>query len=204
MSSKALEDLIYLFSKLPGLGSRSARRIILHLLQDKEIRLTSIIKSLENANANIKNCEICGNLDYDQICSICTHPSRNDQTIAIVDTVAELWALERSKIFSGRYHVLGSASSAINSSDLKLGKLYNRIETFIKQTNADNPAHMEVIIATNSTLDGQTRAYYITEYLKNLDVKVTRLASGVPIGGELDYLDEGTLAAAFERRTMFD
>lgn len=194
---QGLDELIYLFSKLPGLGSRSARRIVLHLLQDKDIRLHGLIEGLSNAAEKIKRCNVCSNLDYNDICSICTTPDRTDQNIAIVETVAELWAIERSGSFKGRYHVFGGPSSGItrNPDDLRLSSLMKRC--------VDNECQ-ELIIATNATLEGQTTAYYITEYFKDLNVKTTRLASGIPIGGELDYLDEGTLTAALEKRTAFE
>lgn len=194
--SQGLDDLIYLFSKLPGLGTRSARRIVLHLLQDKSIRLQGLIDGLQIASDKINQCKICDNLDYTEICNICADPGRNDETIAIVETVAELWAIERSGCFAGRYHVLGALSNTAsrNPENLKLQKLFQRCKEH--QTK-------ELIIATNSTLEGQTTAFYITEYLKDLNLTTTRLASGIPIGGELDYLDEGTLSAAIEKRTMF-
>jgi len=186
------DQLIYLFSKLPGLGARSARRIVLHLLQDKDLRLRGLIEGLEDAASKLNNCKSCGNIDYDDICSICANEMRKDNIIAIVETVAELWAIERSDIFFGKYHVLGSNSR--NPSELRLPALYERCRK--NHTK-------ELIIATNSTLDGQTTAYFITEYFKDLPIQITRLASGIPIGGELDYLDEGTLSAAIESRKSF-
>lgn len=192
-----LDQLIYLFSKLPGLGARSARRIVLHLLQDKDLRLKGLIEGLQDAAVKINNCTICNNIDYDLICRICENPSRSTDIIAIVETVAELWAIERGGNFQGQYHVLGStlATSKNHSpSDLKLPELLARCK--VKNTS-------ELVIATNSTLDGQTTAYFITEYFKNHPIKISRLASGIPIGGELDYLDEGTLWAAFESRKPF-
>lgn len=194
--NQGLDELIYLFSKLPGLGTRSARRIVLHLLQDKSVRLQGLIDGLQLASDKINQCIICDNLDYNELCNICSSPERNDNTIAIVETVAELWAIERSGCFTGRYHVLGAASSAANRTPegLKLKQLFERCKE--NQTK-------ELIVATNSTLEGQTTAFYITEYFKELNLTITRLASGIPIGGELDYLDEGTLSAAIEKRTMF-
>jgi recombination protein RecR len=192
------EQLIYLFSKLPGLGTRSARRIVLHLLQDKELRLKGLIEGLEDAAARINICTSCGNVDYVAICGICTDDSRSDSIIAIVETVAELWALERSETFRGRYHVLGttlSNSSAKNPLALKLPELLERCK---------NSKTEELIIATNATLDGQTTAYFITEFFKDFTIKISRLASGIPMGGELDYLDEGTLIAALESRKEFN
>jgi recombination protein RecR len=192
------DQLIYLFSKLPGLGTRSARRIVIHLLQDKDLRLKGLIDGLQDANSKINCCIICNNIDYSSKCRICLDHKRNDTIIAIVETVAELWAIERSGHFKGRYHVLGGTlSSSKNRSpeDLKLPNLLRRCNE--NQT-------LELIIATNSTLDGQTTAYFITEYFKNHQIQISRLASGIPIGGELDYLDEGTLWAAFESRKPFE
>ncbi len=192
------DQLIYLFSKLPGLGTRSARRIVIHLLQDKDLRLKGLIDGLQDANNKINCCIICNNIDYSSKCRICLDHKRTDTIIAIVETVAELWAIERSGHFKGRYHVLGGTlSSSKNRSpeDLKLPNLLRRCNE--NQT-------LELIIATNSTLDGQTTAYFITEYFKNHQIQTSRLASGIPIGGELDYLDEGTLWAAFESRKPFE
>lgn len=191
------DQLIYLFSKLPGLGTRSARRIVLHLLQDKDLRLKGLIDGLQDAAGKINCCTICNNIDYGSECRICLDSKRTDSIIAVVETVAELWAIERSGSFSGRYHVLGrtlSGSANRTPEDLKLPNLMDRCK---------NNQTAELIIATNSTLDGQTTAYFITEYFKNHAVKTSRLASGIPIGGELDYLDEGTLWAAFESRKPF-
>lgn len=193
-----LDQLIYLFSKLPGLGNRSARRIVLHLLQDKDLRMRALIQGLEEASQQLTNCQLCGNIDYTKICSICSNESRSDSIIAVVETVAELWAIERSEIFRGRYHVLGatiSISNNRNPNDLRLPELLER---------CDKSKTEELIIATNSTLEGQTTAYFITEYFRDRPINISRLASGIPIGGELDYLDEGTLSAALESRRKFN
>jgi recombination protein RecR len=193
-----IEQLIYLFSKLPGLGQRSARRIILHLLQDKDIRLKSLIEGLTQASHKILKCNVCGNIDSSDVCAICVSEKRDKSVIAIVETVAELWAIERSGIFSGHYHVLGSplsASARQTPSELRLPELLARC--------SDNSVE-EIIIATNATLEGQTTAYFITEYFKDSKIRISRLASGIPIGGELDYLDEGTLSAAINLRQPFD
>lgn len=189
-----IENLVYLFSKLPGLGPRSARRIILHLLKDKELRMVNLINAMSSALSSIKECSICYNIDTVNPCAICTSSSRTSEIIAIVENVSDLWAMERSGIFKGTYHVLGgtlSASSNITPESLKLSKLKARI---LQNTTR------EVIIATNATLDGQTTAFYINDYLKECNTTITRLASGIPIGGELDYLDEGTLSAALASR----
>jgi recombination protein RecR len=192
-----IEELIYLFSKLPGLGQRSSRRIVLHLLQDKEIRLKSLLESLQKTAGAINKCEICSNIDLKHICNICASSLRDDKTIAIVETVAELWALERSGNFKGKYHVLGSALSAGNNQN----PIELRLPELLERCKMDNVS--EIIIATNSTMPGQTTAYFITEYFKNSGVKISRLASGIPIGGELEYLDEGTLTAALNLRQLF-
>jgi len=192
-----VHQLIYLFSKLPGLGQRSARRIVLHLLQDKDVRLKGLIDSLSYAESKITKCIICSNIDSTEICNVCSSVNRDHSIIAIVETVAELWAIERSGIFTGRYHVLGttlSAASNQNPAMLRLPELLDRCK---------NNQVQELIIATNATLDGQTTAYFITEYFKEHPIKISRLASGIPIGGELDYLDEGTLAASISLRQPF-
>ncbi len=191
-------QLIYLFSKLPGLGTRSARRIVLHLLQDKDLRLKGLIEGLEDAANKIHNCMICGNVDYSDICGICSDSSRTDNVIAVVETVAELWAIERSEVFQGKYHVLGSTlAKTKNRQPEELGLIALRDRCKKHSTE-------ELIIATNATLDGQTTAYFITEYFKGFSIKISRLASGIPVGGELDYLDEGTLSAALETRYLFE
>ncbi|RYE06385.1 MAG: recombination protein RecR [Rickettsiaceae bacterium] len=193
-----IERLIYLFSKLPGLGQRSARRIILHLLQDKDTRLIGLIEGLSRAAEHIIKCAICGNIDSTTICSICASEQRDQKIVAIVETVAELWAIERSNIFNGMYHVLGNTLSAAakrSPKELKLPELLDRCK---------NSAVQEIIIATNATLEGQTTAYFITEFFKDANIKISRLASGIPIGGELDYLDEGTLTAAINLRQPFE
>lgn len=196
--SNEVDQLIYLFSKLPGLGGRSARRIVLHLLQDKDVRLKSLLGGLVSAYEKITKCDTCGNIDTGATCRTCGDPERDSTVIAIVETVAELWAIERSGIFKGRYHVLGGTLSAVNStnpSHLRLAELKER---------CGREGVAELIIATNATLDGQTTAYFITEYFKDMTIRVSRLASGIPIGGELDYLDEGTLSAAILQRHAFD
>lgn len=196
-SESDIDKLIYLFSKLPGLGSRSARRIVLHLLQDPDVRLKNLIDILSTTKENITTCGICGNLDSSDPCNICSDTSRMTDVIAVVETVADLWAMERSGVYRGYYHVLGGALSAAkgtNPESLRLPALMKRCMELDVQ---------EVIIATNSTTEGQTTAFYITEYLKDCKFHISRLASGIPMGGELDYLDEGTLSAAFSLRQPF-
>lgn len=193
-----IDQLIYLFSKLPGLGQRSARRIILHLLQEKEVRFKSLISALSLVENNVVKCNICGNIDAHYICRVCSSDDRNESIIAIVDTVAELWAMERSGVFNGHYHVLGHSLSNANRQNHKLLRLPELLDRCVTKGIS------EIIIATNSTLEGQTTAYFITEYFKDHTIKISRLASGIPIGGELDYLDEGTLSAAITLRQPFD
>jgi recombination protein RecR len=195
-NNNIIENLIYIFSKLPGLGPRSARRIVIHLLED-QTRIKNLTDSLSYAQSKITECELCYNIDSISPCNICMSENRENSVIAIVESVPDLWALERSKTFKGLYHVLGgtlSASSGKKPEDMKLSKLLQRIS---------NSEINEIIIATNSTLDGQTTAFYITEFLKDCNIKISRLASGIPIGGELDYLDEGTLKAALMLRQPF-
>ncbi len=193
----SIEELIYLFSKLPGLGPRSARRIVLYLLDDKQHRIELLANSLQNTASSIVECSHCFNLSTQNPCHICNNEKRDNATIAIVESVADLWALDRSESFNGLFHILGSNLNANNGykpENLRLGHLLERA----KKHNVK-----EIIIATNSTLDGQTTAFYITEFFKNSDIKITRLASGMPMGGELDYLDSGTLTAALNLRQVF-
>ena len=194
-----IDRLISLFAKLPGLGQRSARRIVLHLLQEPDLRLRGFIDVLSSACNNITVCNICGNLDTTTPCNICTDDTRDNTTISVVETVSDLWAMERSNVFKGRYHVLGgvlSASRNTSSDTLRLAELAHRCSEIGAQ---------EVIIATNATIEGQTTAFFIMEYLKqhNNSLYVSRLASGIPIGGELDYLDDGTVSAALNLRQKF-
>ena len=195
MKPNEIDQLIYLFSKLPGLGMRSAKRIVLHLLQEHKVRLHSLVECLTKASEAICYCD-CGNLDVVNPCSICKSTNRDNSMVAIVETVADLWALERSD-FNGKYHVLGgvlSASKECTPESLRLPELLLRTNQY---------PISEIIIATNSTIEGQTTAFFITEYFKDRPLKISRLASGIPIGGELDYLDEGTLSAAITSRYAF-
>ena len=194
MSEQILEKLIKKVSKLPGLGPRSSRRAVLHLLKNKDKYLIPLINDLTEVAQNIRSCIECGNLDQDEICEICKNPSRNVDLICVVETVADLWALERTKVYNGKYHILGGVLSAIdgiNPEQLNISSLEKRLQ---KQSIS------EVIIAISATLDGQTTAHYIAERLNPLKIKVTRLAHGVPVGGELDFLDDGTIAQALKAR----
>ncbi|MFL6689480.1 MAG: recombination mediator RecR [Alphaproteobacteria bacterium] len=188
-----IERLIQLLSKLPGLGPRSARRAALVLLKKRETLLEPLGAAMREAAAAIRNCEICGNLDTASPCSLCRDPRRDPVVLCVVEDVADLWALERAGVFRGRYHVLGGALSALDGvtpEKLNLATLLSRVRDGVE----------EVILAMNATVEGQTTAHYLMDALAPANVKVTRLAHGVPVGGELDYLDEGTLSAAFKAR----
>jgi recombination protein RecR len=192
-----IERLIQLLAKLPGLGPRSARRAALHLVKKKDDLLAPLSKAMEVALDTVVECSICGNIDTVDPCTICSDPRRDDGTIVVVEEVADLWALERAGAVNAKYHVLGGALSPLDGvgpDDLGIDRLVRRV--------ADGHAH-EVILAVNATVEGQTTAHYIMDRLAGLDVKVSRLAHGVPVGGELDYLDEGTLSAAIRQRTPF-
>lgn len=195
--SNIIENLIYQFSRLPGVGKRSARRIIINILKNKETILIPLINSLSEADKFVKKCIICGNLDIGEKCNICLDDKRDHSVICVVESISDLWALERSNFFKGKYHVLGGNLSAIGNNTPQTINLDNLLK------RAEEEAIKEIIIATNATIEGQTTAFYITEKLDNLNVKITRLAYGMPIGSELDYLDEGTLSAAYESRKKF-
>jgi recombination protein RecR len=192
-----LQNLIKLFSKLPSLGTRSARRIVLDLLNNKDAKMLPLIESLDSTLKTTKHCQVCGNLDSFEVCCICSNASRDDGLICVVEEVSDLWAIEKSGIFNGKYHVLGGVLSAINGK----GPADLNIERLVERVRADNIK--EIILATNSTMDGQTTAYYLVEMLKEFDLKISKLTAGIPIGSELDYLDEGTLGIAFKTRGGF-
>ena len=194
MSEQILEKLIKKVSKIPGLGPRSSRRAVLHLLKNKDKYLIPLINDLSEVANNIKNCVECGNLDQDEICYICKDPLRKGNLLCIVETVADLWALERTKVYNGKYHILGGVLSAIDGINPEQLNI-NSLESRLKQQS-----YTEVIIAISATLDGQTTAHYIAERLMPMKIKVTRLAHGVPVGGELDFLDDGTIAQALKAR----
>jgi recombination protein RecR len=192
-----IERLIQLLAKLPGLGPRSARRAALHLAKKKDELLAPLAKAMEVAVDRVVQCSTCGNIDTVDPCTICADPRRDPSTIVVVEDVADLWALERAAAVSARYHVLGGALSpldGIGPDDIGIDRLAERV--------ADGGVN-EVILAVNATVEGQTTAHYIMDRLAGMGVRVTRLAHGVPVGGELDYLDEGTLAAALRQRTPF-
>jgi recombination protein RecR len=187
-----LDSLIQLLARLPGLGPRSARRAALHLIKRRESLLEPLAAALAKAADAIRPCPVCGNLDTVQPCAICRDPERDETMICVVEDLADLWALERTGAFRGRYHVLGGTLSALDGigpEDLNIPRLLGRLK----------PGR-EVILALNATVDGQTTAHYLADRLAASGVKISRLAQGVPIGGELDYLDDGTLTAALKAR----
>ena len=192
-----IERLIQLLARLPGLGPRSARRAALFLIKKREQIMAPLGAALQTALEKIQICGTCGNIDTQNPCTVCTDTRRDTSVIVVVTDVADLWALERAHAINARYHVLGGTLSpldGIGPQDLTIDALVGR---------ALGPAVHEVILALNATVDGQTTAHYITDLLHGTQVKVTRLAHGVPVGGELDYLDEGTLSAAIRQRTPF-
>ena len=192
-----IERLIGLLARLPGLGPRSARRAALFLIKKRDQVMAPLAAAIQTALEKIEVCRICGNIDTQNPCTVCTDSRRDRSIIVAVADVADLWALERAHAINARYHVLGGTLSALDGigpQDLSIDALVSR---------AHDPTVTEVILALNATVDGQTTAHYITDLLHDANVKVTRLAHGVPVGGELDYLDEGTLAAAIRQRTKF-
>jgi recombination protein RecR len=197
VSGPEIERLIQLLAKLPGLGPRSARRAALHLIDRKEELLVPLARAMEVAVERIVTCSTCGNIDTSDPCLICTDPRRDPTTIVVVEEVADLWALERAGAINARYHVLGGVLSPLDG----IGPDDLRIDGLVERVAAGGVA--EVIIAVNATVEGQTTAHYLTDRLQAFDLKISRLAHGVPVGGELDYLDDGTLAAAVRSRTPF-
>jgi recombination protein RecR len=190
-----IERLIQLLARLPGLGPRSARRAALQLIKKREQLMAPLAAALQTAMERITVCKLCGNMDTYNPCTLCTDPRRDPSVIVVVEDVADLWALERAHAIAGRYHVLGGSLSPLDG----IGPEDLSIDALLRRAHA--PEVNELILALNATVDGQTTAHYITDLLAGTKIKVTRLAYGVPVGGELDYLDEGTLAAAIRSRT---
>ena len=192
-----IERLILLLSKIPGLGPRSARRAVLHLVKNRDKLLAPLASALADAHDKVSECSICGNVDTLDPCTICSDVRRDKTILCVVEEVGDLWALERASAWGGQYHVLGGTLSALGGvrpEDLDIDQLVSRCaEGHIK----------EVVLATNATVEGQTTAHYITDRLKKLGIATSRLAHGVPVGGELDYLDEGTLTQAIRARRPF-
>lgn len=193
-ASPEIERLVALLAKLPGLGPRSARRAALHLLKKRDQIMRPLGAALDDAADKVKSCVICGNLDTSDPCGVCQDPVRDVSIICVVAEVGDLWALERSGAFSGQYHVLGGVLSALDGvrpEDLRVGSLLSRLgEGGIK----------EVVLALAATVEGQTTSHYLADVLADTGVSITRLAHGVPVGGELDHLDDGTLLAALKAR----
>ncbi len=196
-SGPEIERLIQLLGKLPGLGPRSARRAVLHLVKNREKLLAPLAAAMEDAHDKVRQCSSCGNVDTVDPCLICADPRRDRTVICVIEEVGDLWALERANAWNGLYHVLGGTLSALGGvrpEDLAIGKLVDR---------AGDGHVKEVMLATNATVEGQTTAHYITEQLKDRGIATSRMAHGVPVGGELDYLDEGTLTQAIRARRPF-
>jgi len=194
MASAELDALTQALARLPGLGPRSARRAVLHLIKKREGVLQPLLTALSEVSDKLSTCSNCGNVDTSDPCTICRDPRRDDRMLCVVEEVADLWALDRSRLFPGRYHVLGGRLSALDGvrpEDLSIDGLLARIE----KGGID-----EVVLAMNATLEGQTTAHYLAERLEKFPIRITQLAHGLPVGGELDYLDEGTLAQALRAR----
>jgi recombination protein RecR len=189
-----IEALIDLMSRLPGLGPRSARRAVLAMLKRREGLMAPLAQALAGVALSARDCRVCGNIGTSDLCAICADPARSTGELCIVEDVADLWAMERSRAFKGRYHVLGGTLSALDS----IGPDQLRIPALVARVTSE--AVREVILALNATVDGQTTAHYIADALEPTAVRITSLAQGVPIGGELDYLDDGTIGAALRAR----
>jgi recombination protein RecR len=194
MASQEIDALTQALARLPGLGPRSARRAVLHLLKKREAAMAPLLRALEKVNENLSECSVCGNVDTVDPCIVCADPRRDRRLLCVVEEVSDLWALDRSRLFPGTFHVLGgrlSALEGVRPEDLSIDKLVRRLS----QGGVD-----EVVLAMNATLEGQTTAHYLAERLESFPVRLTQLAHGLPVGGELDYLDEGTLAQALRAR----
>ncbi|MEE2667950.1 MAG: recombination mediator RecR [Pseudomonadota bacterium] len=197
MKPSKIDNLIELMARLPGIGPRSARRMVLNLLKKPDSLMRPLAKALVETADQIKKCEICGNIDTVSPCNLCEDNRRDQSIIVVIEEVVDLWALERAAVHKGLYHVLGGSLSVIDGvgpDDLGINQLIER---------ADKDSTEEVVLAMNATIDGQTTAYYITDQLSECNVKISRLARGVPVGGELDYMDDGTLMEALESRQTF-
>ena len=194
MASQEIEALFQALARLPGLGPRSARRAVLHLMKKREAALQPLLAALKTVADKLTTCSTCGNVDTKDPCGICSDPRRDPKSLCVVEEVADLWALDRSRLFPGRYHVLGgrlSALEGVRPEDLAIDSLVKRVAA----GGID-----EVVLAMNATLEGQTTAHYLAERLEKFPIRLTQLAHGLPVGGELDYLDEGTLAQALRAR----
>jgi len=198
MASQEIEELSQALARLPGLGPRSARRAVLHLMKRRESALQPLLAALQRVADRLSTCSTCGNVDTSDPCSICRDPRRDEKSLCVVEEVADLWALDRSRLFPGAFHVLGgrlSALEGVRPEDLSIDRLVARVAA----GGID-----EVVLAMNATLEGQTTAHYLAERLERFPIRLTQLAHGLPVGGELDYLDEGTLAQALRARRPVD
>jgi recombination protein RecR len=196
-AGQEIENLIELMARLPGLGPRSARRAVLHMIKRRGRLLEPLSRAIQDVSATARECVSCGNISGKEICEICTDPKRANGEICVIEDVADLWAMERASVFRGRYHILGGVLSALDGvgpDALRIPRLVRRIE---------EDSINEVILALNATIDGQTTSHYIADQLEGREVQITSLAQGVPIGGELDYLDDGTISAALKARKTF-
>ena len=194
VAGQEIETLSQALARLPGLGPRSARRAVLHLMKRRETTLQPLLNALQAVADRLSTCSICGNVDTSDPCAVCRDPRRDDKALCVVEEVSDLWALDRSRLFPGRYHVLGgrlSALEGVRPEDLAIDSLVRRVS----QGGID-----EVVLAMNATLEGQTTAHYLAERLESFPIRLSQLAHGLPVGGELDYLDEGTLAQALRAR----
>lgn len=197
MTHSDIDELIRIFSKLPGLGPRSARRVVLLMMRNREQMMKPLHHTLGRALESIKTCGVCGNLDTQNPCAICSDTRRDEAVICVVEDLADLWAIERCNLYRGRYHILGGTLSALDDR----GPAQLNIESLIVRASSEEVK--EIILATNATLEGQTTAHYLTNRLNDCNVSISRLAQGIPMGGELDYLDDGTLGAALKARLPF-
>ncbi|HEY8593591.1 MAG TPA: recombination mediator RecR [Sphingomicrobium sp.] len=194
MASHEIEALSQALARLPGLGPRSARRAVLHLMKRRETALQPLLRALQEVTDKLSTCSTCGNVDTSDPCTVCRDPRRDEKMLCVVEEVSDLWALDRSRLFPGRYHVLGgrlSALEGVGPDDLTINQLVRRVS----EGGID-----EVVLAMNATLEGQTTAHYVAERLEGFPIRLSQLAHGLPVGGELDYLDEGTLAQALRAR----
>lgn len=194
MAATEIERLVELMARLPGLGPRSARRAVLHLISRKTALMSPLAAAMQDAADKIVSCHVCGNLDTRDPCSICEDPRRDESVICVVESVADLWAMERTASFRGRYHVLGGTLSALDG----IGPDELNVSALLARSGSESVK--EVILALNATVDGQTTAHYLSERLSDAGVSVSGLSHGIPVGGELDYLDDGTLAMALSSR----
>jgi len=196
-AGREIEHLIDLMARLPGLGPRSARRAVLQMIKKRSKLLDPLAKSIVEVSETARECATCGNISGQEVCALCTDPARKNGEVCVVEDVSDLWAMERTALFKGTYHVLGGVLSALDG----VGPDSLGIPRLISRIHGDGVN--EVILALNATIDGQTTAHYIADQLDGSEVRITSLAQGVPIGGELDYLDDGTISAALKARKAF-